>query len=214
MIRHHPDQALIFDYASGSLAEASALAVATHLVFCPECRALADDIETMGGALLSDAEPSGLGDDALEAVLARIDAGEPRAGTPPGEETRGRVPSPLWPYVGDGLDHLRWRRRGRAAEEARLIAGRRGPRASLLRVRAGHAVPQHTHRGDEYTVVLVGGYHDGRDQYLRGDFQTATPELHHQPVADPDEDCLCLAVLDAPLRLTGPLGRLLNPFLR
>ena len=28
------------------------------------------------------------------------------------------------------------------------------------------------------------------------------------------EDCLCLAVTDAPLRLTGRFTRMLNPFLR
>jgi putative transcriptional regulator len=32
-------------------------------------------------------------------------------------------------------------------------------------------------------------------------------------VADEGQDCLCLAVTDARLRLTGPLGRLLNPFM-
>jgi putative transcriptional regulator len=34
------------------------------------------------------------------------------------------------------------------------------------------------------------------------------------PTADDDGDCVCLAVTDAPLRLTGPIGRLFNPFIR
>ena len=49
---------------------------------------------------------------------------------------------------------------------------------------------------------------------MRGDVAEADPSVNHQPVADPGEDCICLAVTDAPLRLTGPFGRLLNPFLR
>jgi putative transcriptional regulator len=36
----------------------------------------------------------------------------------------------------------------------------------------------------------------------------------HRPVVDSDEECICLAVLDAPLKLTGMIGRLVNPFLR
>jgi putative transcriptional regulator len=33
-------------------------------------------------------------------------------------------------------------------------------------------------------------------------------------VADEGEECLCLAVLDAPVRLRGLLGRVANPFLK
>jgi putative transcriptional regulator len=42
----------------------------------------------------------------------------------------------------------------------------------------------------------------------------ADSQVDHRPVADEDEDCLCLTVTDAPLRLTGWLGRLLSPFVR
>jgi putative transcriptional regulator len=36
----------------------------------------------------------------------------------------------------------------------------------------------------------------------------------HSPRALPDEDCICLAVLDAPLKFTGWKHRWMNPFLR
>jgi putative transcriptional regulator len=42
----------------------------------------------------------------------------------------------------------------------------------------------------------------------------ADHEVDHRPVADEGEDCLCLVVTDAPLKLTGRLGRLVNPFVR
>jgi hypothetical protein len=38
--------------------------------------------------------------------------------------------------------------------------------------------------------------------------------VEHQPVAEPGEDWLWLRVLDASLRLTGPLGRLKSRFWR
>ena len=75
-------------------------------------------------------------------------------------------------------------------------------------------MPFHTHEGCEFTLVLQGGYHDGDVGYARGDFQFADSSLNHSPVADPGEPCLCLAVLDAPMRLTGRIGRLVNPFIR
>jgi putative transcriptional regulator len=36
----------------------------------------------------------------------------------------------------------------------------------------------------------------------------------HRPIAGPGRDCICLTVIDAPLRLTGRFGRFLNPFVK
>jgi putative transcriptional regulator len=62
----------------------------------------------------------------------------------------------------------------------------------------------------EMTLLLAGGFSDETGHYLRGDVALADPSVDHRPVADPGEDCLCLAVTDAPLRLTGRFGRYLN----
>jgi len=66
----------------------------------------------------------------------------------------------------------------------------------------------------EFEGLLAGGFSDGDRQYQRGDFSFSDGEIDHSPVADDDGECLCLTVTDAPLRLTGPLMRLLNPFIR
>ncbi len=84
----------------------------------------------------------------------------------------------------------------------------------LLRIKAGTALPQHTHEGHEFTLLLAGGFSDASGHYLRGDVAVADASVDHRPVADDGEDCLCLAVTDAPLRLTGPFGRYLNFFAR
>jgi putative transcriptional regulator len=64
------------------------------------------------------------------------------------------------------------------------------------------------------TLVLAGGFSDASGHYLKGDVAVADPSVDHRPVADAGADCLCLAVTDAPLRLTGRFGRYLNAFLR
>ena len=99
-------------------------------------------------------------------------------------------------------------------DEAELLAEVPGFRTRLMRIKSGTAMPAHTHRGNELTLVLTGGFSDEHGHFLRGDLAEADASVKHQPVADPGEDCICLAVTDAPLRLTGPVGRLLNPFLR
>ena len=123
------------------------------------------------------------------------------------------LPQPLRGYVGDSLDRLPWRRLGPIAE-LRLLPARAGFTTRLLWARAGAAVPAHTHAGSEMTLVLRGGFTDAGGHFVRGDVEEADHSVDHRPVADDDEDCLCLTVTDAPLRLTSRFGRLLNPFLR
>ena len=62
--------------------------------------------------------------------------------------------------------------------------------------------------------MLQGGFSDVTGHFLRGDVCDADSGVEYRPVADLDEVCVCLVVTDSPLRLTGWLGRLLNPFMR
>ena len=88
-------------------------------------------------------------------------------------------------------------------------------RAGLGRSCPGcRATLAHGHAGSEITVVLQGSFSDQDGRYAQGDFLVRGPGDEHRPVAAADSDCLCLAVLDAPIRLGGLLGRLANPFLR
>lgn len=215
MITHHPSSELLLDYASGALCEAQALAVATHTALCALCRAEVERLESVGGAMLSVLGHSDATDDALlDQTLARLDepaADTARTASSIDAATKEVVPSPLWPYLDGALDNIRWRRLGRGLHEASLPAV--GANASLLRIGAGMAVPGHTHVGSEMTVVFAGGFSDADGHYIRGDFVFADERLDHRPVADADEDCLCLAVAEGPAWLTGPVGRTLNPLL-
>lgn len=212
---HHPSDDLLLEYASGTQREPVALLIATHLTLCPRCRHEASQLEALGGALMEQLGPDPVAGDSFARVLGRLDDEAPaapeRSDPPPG---RGpRLPQPLRDYVGGSLDRLKWRRLGPIAE-ARLLTGFAGFTTRLVRLRAGTGAPTHTHEGVELTLVLEGGFTDASGHYLRGDVEVADGAVDHRPVADADGDCLCLAVADAPLRLTGLLGRLVNPFVR
>lgn len=220
MITHHPHSGLLLDYAAGSLAEPVALAVATHACLCPICRAEVAGMESVGGALLHDIEPARVSGDALAQTLARLDAASPAPATAPApshefdEETKTQIPGALRPYLGGDLRSLRWRWQGPDLREARLPLDRPGFRASLFRLRPGGHPPSHTHAGNEYIVVLSGSFTEDGDVFDTGDFAHADQSKTHIQVADAREGCLCLAVLDAPVRLRGLVGGLVNPFLR
>lgn len=224
---HHPGKEILLDYADGSLAEPPALVIATHLAFCPACRTRVAEFEAIGGALLEGEAPNPLSSDCLDAVLARLDepvaslpAPEARC-APEGPETRPRppadgvrVPEPLRSYLGAPLESLPWRSLTRGIDEFDLRVGRAPVRTRLLRMRAGIAAPRHSHCGIEMTLVLSGCFRDERGPVSQGDLIIDDASVDHRPIADPDGDCHCLVVTDAPLRLTGGLRRILNPFVR
>ena len=214
MTEHKSVDDLLIAHAAGKLPEPVGLAVATHLALNPAARARYRRYEAVGGALLDELEPASLADGAWERLEAQLDSapGEPELVCRAVADDL-LVPQPLRGYLPGPLAALRWRSYG-AAAEVELPIKAPGYRTTLIRVRAGRMVPQHTHEGSELTVVLDGAFHDETGHYGRGDLVIADSSLDHRPTADEDGDCLCLAVTDAPLRLTGRFGRFLNPFIR
>ena len=213
---YHPGEDLLLEYASGTQREPVALLIATHLALCPRCREHTRGLEALGAALVDQLGPEPVAGDSFARLLARLDEPEPAAEPcRAAPETRGQpgLPQPLRDYVGGSLDRLKWRRLGPIAE-TRLLRDFPGFTTRLVWLRAGTGAPAHTHGGTELTLVLEGGFKDGSGHYLRGDVEYADAAVDHRPVADPHGDCLCLAVVDAPVRLTGRFGRLINPFIR
>jgi putative transcriptional regulator len=212
---HHPEADMLAAYAYGSLPEPPALLVASHLTFCPECRAGVAEFEAVGGALLEEMPVATADGGDLGRLLERRDRPAPADPERSAAAARGdaRLPQPLRDYVGAELDNVEWRGRGKVRER-RLLPQHGSFATRLLRIRAGAVLPRHTHGGAELTLVLTGGFADKYGHYCRGDVAIADASVDHQPIADAGEDCICLAVTDAPLRLTGFGGALLNLFIR
>ncbi|MDJ0950980.1 MAG: ChrR family anti-sigma-E factor [Alphaproteobacteria bacterium] len=219
--QHHPDSEFLMDYAGGALREPLAVLIATHLSFCGRCRAEVARLEALGGSLMEGLPRERMSAGSLGRLLRRLDR--------EGEEERPMVmdrgdpavPYPLRPYLarlgsarGGGWANLPWKKRLKDVGEITLLDSFPGFQTRLMRIAGGSAVPAHTHGGMELTLVLEGGFSDSTGQYLPGDVAYADDALSHQPVADEGHDCICLAVTDAPLKLTGPIARLFNPFIR
>lgn len=209
---------LLLAHAAGRLPEPIGLVVATHLALTPGRRAVYREYEAFGGAMLDDLPPAELSCGAFDRLMGRLnDGAEPlsaeTAKNPSCAPADPDIPAPLRAYVSGRLADLPWKHYG-GVSEAPLTLDESVYRARLVVLKAGKAVPKHTHDGQEITVVLKGAFNDGLGHYARGDIAIADAHVDHQPVADAAEDCLCLTVTDAPLRLTGTFSRFLNPFLR
>lgn len=216
MITHHLSDEFLVEYANGSLPGPEALVVGSHLAICAECRDRVETFETVSAVLLEEGEVEAVSPGALEAILAKIDGPEEEDSVPLIEfdrDTLEIIPPPLRTYLDGSLSDLDWKRTGRGIEEASLVRDE-DVRISLLRIRAGQKVPSHTHRGEEFTLVLSGGYADGDDHFGKGDVSLADSAKDHAPVADSNGPCLCLTVRNGATRLTGPIGRFLNPVMR
>jgi len=209
----HPEDGLLVAYAAGSLAEPSALLVATHLALCPHCRGEVGEFEAVGGALLDEAEPAEVTEAALTQTLAALDvpaAMLPRPVVVKSKPSTDRVPQPLRDYIGTSLADLKWRLLLPGVRDYALQAGDPSARLGLLKISAGSGIPRHTHHGGEFVLVLAGSFADSTGDYHRGDFAFADDALTHRPVAGMEDDCICLTLSEGPMRFTGPLARWLN----
>jgi len=214
MIEHHLDDDMLVHYSAGTLAEGWSVAVATHLALCPACRSNLAMLESVGGYFLQ-REQGDNGDvsEGWNNLKARIEAGEIENVLPMKRHSADPTfPEPLRSYI-HGAGGLKWRRLGRGAAHMIIPTDDSTTTVRLLKIPAGQPVPAHSHDGSELTLVLDGSFSDEVSTFRRGDVEMADGDLTHQPKANPDRDCICLAVTDAPLRFRSRFMRWLQPLL-
>ncbi len=213
-IRHHFDDATLMAYAAGTLPEGMALLVACHLHWCPACRDRVKHAEAVGGALLDSIEPKSMSANALDDILSRLDDEQPTVDVSPTQSVilPKDVPAPLHSYINTSLDNLPWKRLGYGVHHIDLNLGSKGT-TRLLKIAPGVSVPHHTHSGNELTLILRGSYSDEIGRFSAGDVADLDGEIHHQPIVDTDQDCICLIATDSPLKFSGLMGRLVQPFI-
>jgi len=229
MVHHHPDETLLLDYATGAMGEAESLVIATHMALCPLCRRKVSALEAVGGATLEMIDAVPLEAKAFDRIMAKItdhdhktavvehyaDSASPKNDSQVAASLAQQVPRPLRDSLPAGLSDLPWQNVLRGLDEVSLQVGSNEMvRTKMLRIQPGAAMPQHTHEGAELTLVLSGAFSDERGHFARGDLAFTDSDVEHRPVADEGEVCYCLAVTTAPLRLTGPIGRFMNPFIK
>ena len=214
-IDHHPSEELLLDYATGALDEGWSIALATHLALCPECRHKVAEMEAIGAAFMETIAPTSVTKNS-HAVLSELTVGDVETSVLASENVNSTYfvfPEPLRGYIGGDLDQVPWQRLGLGVYQYVIPTGDKQSTSRLLRIPTGKPVPTHSHGGLELTLVLCGAFSDETGHYGRGDFQEADESLEHQPHAIAGEDCICLAVTDAPLRFSSLAARMVQPFI-
>jgi len=214
-IQHHPPDELLTAFAAGVLDLGQHIAVATHLVGCPHCRAIVRAMEHVGGSALAGLPPTEMSTGALATVEARLGVVAPSAAPKPlrGPADLTDVPglprfvrnyaAGSWKWIAPKM-HLR---------PIGLPEGS-ATRVFLLKSRPGTKMIEHTHTGFEMTCVLSGSFAHAGGHFGPGDFDLGDGAVDHEIVVDSAEDCICLVAMQGDLKLNGVIGRLLQPLIR
>ena len=204
--------ALLLDYATGALSRPLEILIETHLAMNEKSSRSMRMLMQLGGILLEDSEPVSLSEGALQNVMAQLGQFDREM-----DEMFSKVnahtewlPHPILSYVPEADCKQSWRRAGIGILETDIDFGEAHGKAKVYRIAPGTAVPIHAHTGAEVTLVLTGGFTDETGSYGPGDIAIQEAGGEHQPVADDDGECVVFAVNEGEIRLTGPIGRVLN----
>lgn len=222
MINFHPDDNLLVEFSAGTLDTGLAIAVKAHISMCPKCQENVRNLNHIGASLFHTAEQKSEVDNdstrfaSLMQNIRKAEQNNALHPKPAATENNGRPTDHALPKIVQRLlpeHNLKWKRVSPSLKQANLESGQSQYEVCLHKIRKGGKVAEHDHRGREATVVLRGSFSDENGNYKQGDFLLKEPGQQHRPTAAQDQDCLCLSVCEAPVKLTGMLGKVLNPFL-
>jgi len=214
MVKFHPDIHMLTEFTAGTLPLAQSACVSIHLTFCSKCRELSEAQTAVAATLFEELEPALVSDSQLDIVMSRLDETAPLAYPRENQSQTCSTPAILQRLMAGDYSDLSWKKITSNLRISYLSTGDPYYEFALYHIKAGGVIPEHNHRGSEMTLVLEGGFSDSNGTYLAGDFLFREAGDVHAPAALADEDCICLAVLDAPLSFTRLKHKWMNPFLQ
>ncbi|MAI50505.1 MAG: anti-sigma factor [Rhodobiaceae bacterium] len=204
-------ESLVAQYAAGDLGYGMSVLMASYITLSPAARDQYRALEQLNGILLDEAEQSDVKEDALDAIMARLDEPEPEEQNVSVQENQD-LPAALRELLDVSVEDADWRFAYPGVKQVKLPFGDNGETVKLLKIKPGKAAPRHTHKGIEATLVLRGAFRDGNRLYERGQLALADQHIQHRPRAEGIEDCICLAVTDGALRFKDSIGRIARDF--
>lgn len=200
-------------YAAGCLDPAFALMVETQAALRPDVSRAIARAEMISAVFLETEEEAALSQGAAAKALDMIDAFEAgerqtrRAVNIAGESLSELLdlPEPLRERALEACGQTGWRSLTPGIRRLALDLGSEAE-VELYRIEPGRTVPRHSHNGNEFTLVVSGGFTDETGSFGPGDIAIKGPKDTHQPTGDMDGVCFALAVHEGGLRFTGVMG--------
>jgi putative transcriptional regulator len=231
-MNNHPDIELLLKYSNGQLKPALSIAIGLHHHQCKKCQATIADIESIAGNKLDCSIDTDVADNAFEKLMDDL-ASEDINLTPSlaSSQTANSIVEPetlinaeskfeglavaqsdlalLSKLENQDFEGTEWKRVTNKISQSEILLNDESFKVELLKFKPNAKIPQHTHIGNEFTLVVKGNFKDCFGEYERGEFIQMGQENEHQPIAGKD-GCICLAITDRPLKFTGFLGPVIN----
>ena len=220
-VNFHPDDSVLGQFTRGEMSTGNAVIVSAHVQMCKTC---GEKVNKLQNSAASSWEEASTPDTTLD--TSNIDIAALAAEIVQTEQVKMEDANDLVDVKLEVLDEpiglprvianvveqgLKWTRLPGGVTEANLYIDE-ATRCEFIYIPPNSKIPEHTHRGSEMTLILHGSFHDTMGEYSRADFTLRDPQHQHQPISD--EGCLCFAVIDAPLKFTRGLAKLMNPYNR
>jgi putative transcriptional regulator len=208
---HHPDDATLTSYAACSVERNFSVVLDMHIKDCSQCQRRIRQAEHLGATLIQAMPGANLDEGFKERLFAMLDqpAADTAAVSPTALET---LPDFITDWERTDPDQLAWKRMAPGIRYLPL-ASTHG-QLYMLRIAPGTCLPEHSHQGNELTLVLSGSYSDEIGRFTPGCIADLDDQVNHQPIADRSEDCICLVATDAPLRFHGWVPRLFQSYFK
>ena len=177
MAHYHPSDDLLMRFSAGQLANALRIMVACHLTRCEQCSHHTNWYERLGD-LLNECDGVTVEPDTLSNLLKKLN--RPEIPSEPKQCVDARIPKPLQRFVPGYYEQLpgpEWFR----CESTFCPSPTPFIPQSFTKFPAGKELPEHTHRGSEYTLVMEGSFADKSGRYQEGILFWRTPKPYISP---------------------------------
>lgn len=194
------DEALM-NYAAGNLSPAKHMLIACQSEIAPRVSKQIAFQEDIASSLMRERESAKLSVGFLQNTIANL----PKRYDGKNDNrpsSIGLAPKTLRNALGHGLRDLKWKSLIPGIAVHDVLGNRHydgGDRLYLLRAKGGVQMPEHTHNGEEWSLLLTGSYTVGDKVYSRGDIHIEDQTETHAPFINEGEDCICLVMTQGPL---------------
>lgn len=209
----------ITDFAAGNLSPARHVLMSCAIELNRDLAESAIFQTEVAACLVEEIRPVPLSPMLIGETLAKltqldmVDGSNPAANDRIDRKTRV-APKPLRDLMrGSGLRDIQWKSLIPGISVHDVLGDRRtkdGDRLYLLKAKGGMQMPEHTHQGEEWTLILSGAYTVNGRTFRRGDLHIEDETQTHSPTIEEGEDCICLVMTEGALVMKSWLPKLVQ----
>ncbi|MGQ8365042.1 ChrR family anti-sigma-E factor [Glaciecola sp. 1036] len=222
MIRFHPSAQQLSQFAEGNMSPALSLMIASHMDMCKKCMESFDllqeravnSFESSHNSFADNVDFSQMFKDITEdkPFCDGYYCPVPQSVVTTTLQLEGKVfniPQPLQRFAEKARNQGWSKHLGKIWQAGVTIGGKN--LAQFIYMEQGCVVPEHSHTGNEITLVIDGQFSDGMSSYDSGDLIFLNDSHTHSPYTANHNGCLVFSIVDSPLHFTDGWAKLINP---